>query len=148
MRNHHPKRFARGGMACLLALAMISLSACGDIKPAQKDARERTLDDFASTMRWGDFNAAFNNFVDPDTKAEHALSDLDKERFKQLEVAGYEVTANSVGDGIVDREIRLDLINRNTQIPRSVVYKEHWRWDAATKHWWLVSGLPDLSPQD
>ena len=102
--------------------------------------------DFAGAMRWGDFNKAYD-FVDPKTKSEHPLTDLEKERFKQVEVSGYEVMSKVAGKETVDQQVRLDLINRNTQVPRSVIYHEHWRWDAVAKTWWLVSGLPDISPQ-
>jgi len=129
------------GATCVLLLA-----GCDNIKPSQDRARELVFYDFAGAMRWGDFNKAYD-FVDPKTKSEHPLTDLEKERFKQVEVSGYEVMSKVAGKETVDQQVRLDLINRNTQVPRSVVYHEHWRWDPVAKTWWLVSGLPDISPQ-
>jgi len=133
----------------LPCIAVALLAGCGldSLKPTSARALELALYEFSSDLRWGDFEAA-NAFVDPKTRAEHPLSDLERARFKQVEVSGYEVLSRLDGAGIVDQQIQLGLINRNTQIPRSIVYREHWRWDVEKKKWWLVSGLPDISPQD
>ncbi|HTA65838.1 MAG TPA: hypothetical protein VK753_10060 [Xanthomonadaceae bacterium] len=130
-----------------LAISTLSLTACDSVKPSQDRAEELTLYDFTSAMRWGDFDSAYD-FVDPKTKIEHPLSDIDKGRFKQVEVSGYDVVATADHEGTIDRQVKLSLINRNTQIPRSISYHEHWTWDATQKRWWLTSGLPDISPQD
>jgi hypothetical protein len=128
---------------------MALLAGCGldSLKPSAARALDLTFYEFSSDLRWGDFDAAYA-FVDPKTKIEHPLSDLERARFKQVEVSGYNVVSRADGDGIVDQQVQLGLINRNTQIPRNIVYHEHWRWDATVKKWWLVSGLPDIAPQD
>ena len=36
------------------------------------------------------------------------------------------------------------MVIRHTQAERTVRYREEWRWDEASKNWWLVSGMPDL----
>jgi hypothetical protein len=130
-------------MAIALALP---LAACDSVKPTAARAQELTLYDFSSAMRWGDFDKAYD-FVDPKTKAEHPLSGVDLSRFKQVDVSGYEVISSVNGDGTIDQQVQLSLINRNTQEPRSIVYREHWRWDAQAKKRWLSSGLPDIAPQ-
>lgn len=106
-----------------------------------------TFYDFSSDIRWGDFDAAYD-YVDPKTKAEHPLTALESSRFKQIEVSGYDVISSVTGNGIVDQQVKLQIINRNTQIPRTIVYHEHWRWDSTIKKWWLTTGLPDITPQD
>jgi hypothetical protein len=133
----------------LPSIAMALLAGCGldSLKPSAARALDLTFYEFSSDLRWGDFDAAYA-FVDPKTKIEHPLSDLERARFKQVEVSGYNVVSRADGDGIVDQQVQLGLINRNTQIPRNIVYHEHWRWDATVKKWWLVSGLPDIAPQD
>jgi len=134
-----------------IAAAMLVLPLAGcpmdSIKPTEARSKDITFYDFSSDIRWGDFDAAYD-YVDPKTKKEHPLTALDSARYKQIEVAGYDVISSVEGDGTVDQEVKLQLINRNTQIPRTIVYHEHWRWDATIKKWWLVSGLPDISPQD
>ncbi|MBS0213033.1 MAG: hypothetical protein JSR26_07645 [Proteobacteria bacterium] len=144
---HRARRIAAITLAAALLGGTLGLSACDNIKPSQDRAKELTFYDFAGAMRWGDFDKAYD-FVDPQTKKDHPITDLEKDRFKQVEVAGYQVLAHNETKDTVDQKIKLDLVNRNTQIPRSVVYSEHWRWDPALKRWWLVSGLPDISPQE
>jgi hypothetical protein len=130
-------------------IAVTLLAGCNmdALKPTPARALDLAFYVISSDMRWGDFEAAYA-FVDPQTKTEHPLTDIERARFKQVEVSGYDVISRVDGAGIVDQQIQLGLINRNTQIPRSIVYKEHWRWDAEKKKWWLVSGLPDIAPQD
>ena len=138
---------SRTRKALVAASLLLSLAACAAVRASKDRAEELTLYDFSSAMRWGDFDTAYD-FVDPKTKKEHPLGDIDRARFKQIEVSSYEVEAKVNGEGTIDQQIRLELINRNTQIPRSISYHEHWRWDDQAKHWWLVSGLPDITPQD
>jgi hypothetical protein len=125
---------------------LLALTACGEIKKSKADALDSALYDFASAMRWNDLDKAYD-FVDPKTKVEHPLSDIDRSRYTQVEIANYEVLTRMDGPGIVDQQIRLSLVNRNTQVGRSMVYHEHWRYDEEHKVWLLTTGLPDISPQ-
>jgi hypothetical protein len=129
-----------------VALLVLLIAACNSIKPTQARARDMVLYDFSSAVRWGDFDKAYD-FVDPKTKKEHPLTDVERSRFKQVEVSGYDVIAQTSGEGTIDQQVQLGLVNRNTQVPRTIVYHEHWRWDDVIKKWWLTSGLPDISPQ-
>ncbi len=143
MSKVFPSRALTSLVVLLMALALV---ACGNIKPSKTDALDSALYDFSAAMRWNDFDKAYD-FVDPKTKVEHPLSDIDRARYTQVEIANYEVITRLDGPGTVDQQVRLSLVNRNTQVGRSMVYREHWRYDETIKHWWLVSGLPDLSPQ-
>ena len=141
----------RSALPCIaIVLLLVAIAACDNmmssLKPSKAHGLDLALYDFSSAMRWGDFDKAYD-FVDPKTKVEHPLTDLERARFKQVEVSGYTVISRLDGDGTVDEQVRLDLVNRNTQLTRSVIYREHWRWDPAIKTWWLVTGLPDISPQ-
>jgi len=44
---------------------------------------------YFSAIRWNEFELAWT-YVDPAYRTEHPLTDLDKERFKQIQVTGYE----------------------------------------------------------
>ncbi|HTD28776.1 MAG TPA: hypothetical protein VK660_05255 [Xanthomonadaceae bacterium] len=134
--------------AALLVLAFGGCASIGDAaKPTEARAWDLVSYDFSSDMHWGDWDGAYD-FVDPKTKLEHPLTALDSARFKQVEVSGYTVVASLPGPGTYDQQIQLQIINRNTQQPRTVVYHEHWRWDAVAKRWWLTTGLPDITPQE
>jgi hypothetical protein len=41
--------------------------------------------------------------------------------------------------------LEIKLINRHTQAERSILDRQHWRFDAARQRWWLTSGLPDIT---
>ena len=139
-------RATRLTLVCVSLGLALSIGACNSVKPTKARSEEITMYDFSSDIRWGEWDAAYD-YVDPKTKKEHPLSDIERGRFKQVEISAYEVLANVHHEGTIDRQIKLDMINRNTQIPRTVSYIEHWRWDDEIKKWWLVSGLPDISPQ-
>ena len=139
--------FTQRVFPCIAMLAlMLAPTACDSIKPTKANALDSALYDFSAAMRWNDFDKAYD-FVDPKTKADHPLSDIDRARYTQVEIANYEVLTRMDGPGTVDQQVRLSLVNRNTQVGRSLVYHEHWRYDEGHKVWLLVSGLPDLSPQ-
>jgi len=133
----------------LACIATTLLAGCGmdSLKPSPAHALDMAFYEFSSDMRWSDFEAAYS-FVDPKTKTEHPLTDLERSRFKQVEVSAYDVVSRVDGEGTVDQQVQLGVINRNTQVPRNILYREHWRWDTTLKKWWLVSGLPDIAPQD
>lgn len=147
LRRHPALRRALPRIALVVLMgAIASCNMANAIKPSEAHALDLTLYDFAGSIRWGDFDKAYD-FVDPKSKAEHPLTDLERARYKQIDVTGYNVVSRLDGDGTVDQQIQLELVNRNTQVGRSIVYREHWRWDATIKKWWLTSGLPDISPQ-
>ncbi|HEY2344739.1 MAG TPA: hypothetical protein VGH80_02525 [Xanthomonadaceae bacterium] len=126
------------------ALMLCALGACGSERMKEGTVLDKTLYEFSSDIRWSDFEAAYA-FVDPASKTEHPMTDIDRERYKQIEVSTYQVLSKEQGPGTVDQQIRLELINRNTQIPRSMTYHEHWRYDELAKHWLLTTGLPDIT---
>ena len=130
-----------------IAVALLAGCSLNAIKPTAARSKDLTFYDFSSDIRWGDFDAAYD-YVDPQTKKEHPLTALEISRYKQIEVAGYDVVSSVSGPGIVDQQVRLQIINRNTQVPRTIIYHEHWRWDDTIKKWWLTTGLPDITPQD
>ncbi|MNO00395.1 hypothetical protein D3C81_2202760 [compost metagenome] len=62
-----------------------------------------------------------------------------------MQISGYRELRSSAGaENEVLRDVELRVINRNTQAERIVRTRETWRWDPASKQWWLASGLPDL----
>ena len=97
-----------------------------------------------AAIRWSDFEAA-EAFIDPGYLAAHPLSDLQRERYRQLQVSSYRERGSSMGaDGSVERRVEMGVINRNTLAERTLTLTERWRWDPQAKRWWQVEGLPDL----
>ncbi|MBW8366516.1 MAG: hypothetical protein K0M70_01460 [Arenimonas sp.] len=125
------------------ALAVLLLTACSSMG-AQRNPRDQALYTYVSAVRWSDFDAA-RAFVDPETLRARPITDLESERYKQFQVAGYEVkSASEPAEGQYEQVVELRLVNRNTQVERIITDRQQWRWDAQAKRWWLVSGLPDL----
>ncbi len=133
---------------CFVATIMLAgalLAGCATLDDKDK-SRDLTLDNYAAALRWGDFADAWQ-FVDPKVRAEHPLTDADKARYNAVQVAQYE--ANSpmqTGDGTIEQMAQMSLINKSSQSAYDVVTHEKWQWDPQTKHWWLESGFPDITP--
>ena len=113
----------------LLLLSLLVLAGCPNgTRPPKPDS---LLTDYGVAIRWNEFDDAL---------------DFERERFKQIQVTGYEVKDRDVAaDGSVEQTVEIRLVNRNTQIERSVIDHQRWRYDPATKRLWLTSGLPDFS---
>lgn len=131
-------------LGMLVILAVLGLAACAT--QTRSDSLTITLKAYASTLRWGDFASAMQ-FVDPAARTAHPVSALDMARYKQVRVTEYndDIGPVPVSDLEVRQTVRISLVNVNTQAERTVTDQQTWRYDAATKHWWLTSGLPDIT---
>jgi hypothetical protein len=127
--------------ALLLAVAL-PLEAQGRRKQGQQ--LEKLQSTLAAAVRWGEFEQAWQ-LVDPAFRQANPMSELEFERYQQVQISGYSERASSVADdGRVLRDIELRVINRHTMAERTLRYQEQWRWDPEAKRWWLAGGLPDL----
>ena len=68
-------------------------------------------------------------------------------RYKQVRVSDYDSGSGPVpiDDTHVQQTAQISLINIHTQAERSLVDHQTWRYDEKTQHWWLTSGLPDIT---
>lgn len=130
------------GWRLVLACCMVLLAACAS---TGKDMSELQRAQYAwsAAIRWGDFEGAWN-LVDPDWREAHPLTDLQLERYRQVQVSHYRDLASSPGESEARREIEIGVINRHTMTERTLRYTERWRYDAQRKSWWIVGGLPDF----
>lgn len=126
----------------LLASLLPLLAACASLGP-RVDALQKAQYAYSAAVRWGDFEGAWT-LVDPKYREEHPITDLEFERFKQIQVTGYRDLAAQAGEDTAAREIEIGVVNRHTMRTRSIRYTERWRYDAAAKTWWLTVGLPDF----
>jgi hypothetical protein len=130
-------------LALLVLLAGIPGAEAATSKRQKGKKLEETQIVFASSVRWGDFGQAWQ-LVDPKVRKEQPLSELEFERFRQVQVTGYREGPNvGLPDGSVGRMVEIGVVNRHTQAERVVRWREQWRWDEEAKRWW-VSGMPDF----
>ena len=129
-------------LALLLAQPGIS-----DAKRSNKKA-QLVFDDYNNNIRWGEWGKAWE-YVDPKVRAEHPLTELELKRFEMIRVTEVTEKASQAGaDESMDKLVVIQLVSKFTQIERTITDHQHWRWDAETKRYWLVSGLPDITPDD
>ena len=127
-----------------VSILLGALGACST-PGTRSDLLETTLQSYAATIRWGNFEDAVT-FLDPETQKAHPLTKLDLERYQQIRVAGYlEQPVRPVGENEVRQTVEITLSNNNTLSVRSFLDRQVWRYDEKTKHWWLMTGLPDIT---
>ncbi len=133
-------------LSILALVSLLLLAGCATQK--RSDTLDTTLRAYASAVRWGDFQSAVV-FLDPKTRADKMPTALDLARYKLVQVSGYDAGNGPVPDGEnqVRQIVHINLINVSTQSERSIVDRQTWRYDETTKHWWLTSGLPDITQQ-
>lgn len=130
----------------LLSCGFAVLAGCAAMT-SQSESRslDLTLNAYANVIRWGDISQAIP-FIDPETLKKHPLTPLDIERYKQVHFATYtEQPVVPVGAHEVRQVVKIGLINVNTQVERSIVDNQLWRYDEKDKRWRLISGLPDIT---
>ena len=134
-------------LTAVLLVLLVALAGCGsNEKKTQTTARDLVLRSYSSAIRWSEFETAWG-FVDPKVREEHPITELEIERFKQIQVTNYTVR-NLVEepDGSVSQIVDIRLISRATQVERAIVDRQLWVFDPVAKKWWLTTGLPDITP--
>lgn len=134
----HRRAFTIAAAALLAACAM-------DKVKTKETILDETLRTYAATIRWGDVAQA-EVFIDSEYRAKHPLTELDVQRFKQVQVTTYnDQPATPVSDTEVQQVVEIGLVNVNTQTARSIVDRQVWKYDEKQKRWWLTTGLPDIT---
>ena len=136
---HMHKHSARSLL--LLVAATLLLAGCAT------QGRDRALHQaqyaWSAAIRWGDFEGALL-LVDPAWREAHPLTDLERERFKQVQISAYRDVGASVEGDTALRTIQVGVVNRHTLRERQLRHTERWRWDPVAETWWVTNGLPDL----
>jgi hypothetical protein len=128
----------------LSVLAFTVLAGCATNK-TDMDKLQETLLGYSATIRWGEWSRA-QSFIDEDYAKKHPISELELERFKQIQVSFYhDGEPVPTKEGEVKVRVEIGLVNINTQSARNVVETQTWRYDVEKKRWWLMTGLPDIT---
>lgn len=121
----------------------LALAACATTGNEAK-LLDENLEAHASMVRWGDPLAGLE-FADPALREGFEPTGLERERWRQFQVAAYRAQPPvMLAPDRAVRTVELELVNRNTQVARTVAWRQEWRFDPVAKRWWLASGLPSL----
>ena len=128
----------------ILLSSMLLLSGCATDR--RSDALTHTMIAYANAVRWDGFEAA-ELFVDPKLRDAHPITELDRERFKQVQINDYDDGNGPVpaGENEVRQTVRIGLTNVHTQEVRTIVDHQLWRYDPDKGKWWLETGIPNLN---
>lgn len=130
-----------------VVVALLLVAGAAQAEGPSRSQRSKLLptqDAYVAAVRWGDFDKA-EEFIDPLYLQQHPITDLQRERYRQVQVSSYRERSGGTGaDGSIERRVEMGVINRNTQAERKVIVNERWRWDPEAKRWWQAAGLPDL----
>ncbi|GAB3787301.1 hypothetical protein [Dyella agri] len=129
----------------LLPVASAALLLAGCAQNTRSDNLTSTLRAYGGAIRWDGLESALQ-FVDPKVLKEHPPSNIDLARYQQVRVTDYDEGSGpaAVNQDEVQQTVQISFVNIHTQVERSVVQRQVWRYDEKTKHWWLESGLPDI----
>lgn len=133
--------FFRPLLACLL-LALLAACASGG---SRNELRDRTLYAYGGAVRWGQIDDALS-LVDPAYLEKHPFTALDRARFEQVRITGYDVKGSEqIDENQIGQIVEIRLVNEHTQAERVVMDRQLWRWDEANRTWWLTTGLPNIT---
>ena len=134
-------------LSVLLLVLLATLAAPADaVKARQRGKLDQVQAAWASAVRWSEFESAWE-LVDPALRAQRPMSELEFERYRQLQVTSYREGGNGqLEDGTVVRAVEIGVINRHTQAERSERYQERWRWAQEARRGWQSGGRPPLLP--
>jgi hypothetical protein len=126
-------------------LIVAGLNGCAGGPRSKTDELTATLRSYEGAIRWGNLTDA-TAFLDPASAADHPVTQFELDHFAQLTVVGYRTQTATVVDetGTARQQVTIELVNKHTQTPRTILDAQTWRFDAKTKRWLLTSGLPDL----
>jgi hypothetical protein len=127
---------------------LLVLAGCATLQDQSKNQlRDRTLEEYGAALRWGDFQGALD-YVDPAVRAAHPLTQQQMALYDTVRVAEYEASDPvPTGPDTFEQTAQIELIVKSSQSAYGVLAHETWHWDAQAKHWWLESGLPDITPR-
>ena len=134
-----------GLLAGLVVLFALCLSGCASGVRSKAAELDATLRSYEGAIRWGNLTDAAA-FLDPESATTHPVTKFNLDRFAQLTVVGYRKQTAAVVDetGTARQQVTIELVNKHTQTPRTILDSQTWRFEPESKRWLLSSGLPDL----
>ncbi len=123
-------------LPCLIAAVL--LAGCGTIeKDKRRISLEAALNRYGDAIRWGYYGPAFE-LVRPEKRGAVPPN------LENIQVTGYDVEQPPVpaDENTVIQVVRIDYVQRDRQLMRTIHDRQQWGYDLETNTWWLDSGLP------
>lgn len=142
VRSLYKPRFC---LRFVMLILLLALFGCAGGVRSKSDELDATLRGYEGAIRWGNMTDAAA-FLDPESNALHPTTKFDLERFAQLTVVGYRKQTAAIVDetGTARQQVTIELVNKHTQTPRTILDAQTWRFEPKSKRWLLTSGLPNL----
>jgi len=122
----------------LFIFSLVTLGGCGSIEKSKKNtALEAALSTYREAIRWGYFETAYG-YIHPE-KRKGAPPNLENIRVTSYEVMQAPLLKDEQN---AEQVVRIEYVHRDEQKLRSLSDRQLWRYDEATKSWWLYSGVP------
>ncbi|MBP7370981.1 MAG: hypothetical protein KA902_06020 [Arenimonas sp.] len=127
----------------ILCVAIPCMAWASSASKAQK-VLDASLTSYQLAIRWNDFEAAISS-LDPEIKVEDDFSEHVEATFKEFQIVSYNVkSAAWPQTNVYQQRVAIEIIDINTQVVKTIIDKQTWRYDELAKRWWLTSGLPKL----
>jgi hypothetical protein len=124
----------------LTVLAAVLLGGCATYKEDRKlEALEAATIAYAAALRWGYYETAIG-YLHPDKRK---VVDVPKD-LTNIRVTRYDVVQPPIpsSDQTAVQVVQIDYLHQDVQRMKSLSDRQEWRYDPATRTWWLYSGLP------
>lgn len=139
MTESSPRRHQLNALA-LVVLAASLIGGCATYREDRRqDALEAATTAYATALRWGYYETAIG-YLHPDKRR---VVDVPKD-LPNIRVTRYDVVQPPIPSGELTavQVVQIDYLHVDTQRMRSLGDRQEWRYEPATKTWWLYSGLP------
>lgn len=129
----------------LLSVLFVLLAGCATTRSDALKLRD-VLYNYQGAVRWGGPGDQLQ-FVQPDLREKLQPKPLQVARMEQYEVTGYYPQGTQqVAEDEVRQVVEIRIVNKHSQVERSLIDRQVWRWSATDKAWWRTSPLPDYAP--
>lgn len=129
----------------LLVPMVLMMSGCPSTSRGEKKVLDNTLNAFGSEFRWGEDLERIFAYFDPEEADKLRPKQLEVERWKQYRVIGFrEQPVVMLDEGLAQQRAEIELVNRHTQVTRSIRIVTEWKYEKETERWYLKTPLPTL----
>jgi len=131
-----------------MCLCVMSISGCGRIEArGQADKLDRTVTEYASSLRWSFYREAISYHVSRDGK----LPEVDIDEIEKIEVTDFNILSKTIipsseeggiDEAIIEAEVSYYHKDRGTL--REIELKQIWWYNEKFKAWMIESDFPDF----